>query len=137
MPGLLQHIDAIARSKGRGVLFLTFEDKSSELFHVPDFEEHLGRIDIIKWLDETRIAWSECAGIAYVNALLPYSGQIYIDLPLDNTLPEYRKLEAFLEHPDGTVRFDKVQFCYLPLDVAMKNAEHDEPGFWDKWAKNF
>ncbi len=137
MPSLLQHIDAIARSKGRGALFLSFREEGSEFFHVPDFEEHSGRIAIIKWLDENRIAWSECAGLANPNALLPYAGQIYIDLPLDNTLPEYRKLEAFLEHPDGTLRFAKVQFCYLPLDIAMKNAEHDEPGFWDQWAKSF
>ena len=137
MQSLLQHIDAIARSKGRGVLFLTFVDESSELFHVPDFEGHPARTEIIKWLDENRVAWSECAGFANPNALMPYAGQIYIDLPFDNTLPEYRKLEAFLERPDGTLRFDKVQFRYLPLDVALKNAEHDESGFWDKWAENF
>jgi len=101
---------------------------------VPDFEEHLVRIEIIKWLDESRIAYSECAGFANPTALLPYSGQLYIDLPFDNTLPEYRKLEAFLEHPDGTSRFDKVQFNYLPLEVAMRNVDH-EPGFWDKWAE--
>ncbi|PNG12253.1 hypothetical protein CXK97_19930 [Stutzerimonas stutzeri] len=83
------------------------------------------------------MAWTECAGFANPNALLPYSGQIYLDLPFDNTLSEYRKLEAFLEHPDGTLRFDKVRFAYLPLDVAMKNAEHDEPGFWEHWAENF
>jgi len=29
-----------------------------------------------------------------------------------------------------------MQSCYLPLDVAMKNAEHDETGFWDKWAES-
>jgi len=137
MPLLIDHIDAIARSKGRDVLFLTFKDEEADPFGDSDYEEHAGRIEIIQWLDENGFAWKECGGIANVNAILAYAGQIYIDVPYDKTLPEYRKLEAFLENPDGTVRFDKVQFCYLPLEVAMKNVEHDEPGFWDRWIENF
>ena len=25
----------------------------------------------------------------------------------------------------------KVLFLYLPLEIAMKNAHHDEPGYWE------
>ena len=35
------------------------------------------------------------------------------------------------------MRNEQVQFFYLPLEHAMRNAHHDEPGFWDKWADNF
>lgn len=31
-------------------------------------------------------------------------GQIYIDVPFDQALPEYRKLAGFLENQDGTMR---------------------------------
>jgi hypothetical protein len=35
------------------------------------------------------------------------------------------------------MKFEGAKFCYLPLAVAMENAHHDEPGFWDRWAENF
>jgi hypothetical protein len=44
-----------------------------------------------------------------------------------------------VDHIDKIAR-DKgrgLLFCYLPLDLAMKNKHHDEPGFWDRWADNF
>ena len=31
----------------------------------------------------------------------------------------------------------EVTFFYCPLDKAMENAAHDEPGFWQRWAENF
>ena len=34
----------------------------------------------------------------------------------------------------GTIRcerFDNVMFLYMPLELAMKNAEQDEPGFFE------
>lgn len=35
------------------------------------------------------------------------------------------------------MRFPEVIFAYLPLETAMENSEHDELGFWDRWAENF
>jgi len=46
-------------------------------------------------------------------------------------------VQAFLEYPDGTMRFDDVKFYVVPLQDPMKNAHHDEPGFWERWAENF
>ncbi|MBU9454253.1 hypothetical protein KTE10_10405 [Burkholderia multivorans] len=66
-----------------------------------------------------------------------YAGEIFIDVPFDETDSEYRKVKAFLEHPDDTMRFDDVRFYVVTLQIAMKNAHHDEPGFWDRWADNF
>ena len=69
--------------------------------------------------------------------MIPYHGQIYIDIPFEPSAPEFKSLEAFLEFPDGKSRLDGVTFFYLPLAKAMENAAHDEPGFWDRWAENF
>ena len=66
-----------------------------------------------------------------------YAGEIFIDVPFDETDSQYRKLQAFLEHADGTSRFDDVRFFVVSLALAMKNAHHDEPGFWDRWADHF
>ena len=38
---------------------------------------------------------------------------------------------------DGSMRFSEAAFLYLPLEKAMLNAAHDEPGFWDRWAQTF
>jgi hypothetical protein len=35
------------------------------------------------------------------------------------------------------MRHDGVRFYAMSLDHAMDNAEHDEPGFWERWAEGF
>ena len=130
---LIQNIDAITRSKKRGVLYLIFKNGRSEPFHVPDYDNLPDRTEIIQWLDSNQIAWKPCAEYASPNRILPYRGQIYIDIPYDKNLPAYQKLESFLELPDASMRFKNVTFAYLPLDRAKLNDEHDEPGIWDKW----
>ncbi|WP_340122667.1 hypothetical protein [Methylobacter svalbardensis] len=58
--------------------------------------------------------------------------------PLDrNTLTCSRYLRDYLENPDGSMRFETVGFWVLPLETAMKNAHHDESGFWERWAEDF
>lgn len=61
-----------------------------------------------------------------------YNGFLYVDVPYDVDNEDFKKLSAYLEHPDGTMRFDDMIFAYFPLERAMKNKHHDEPGFWDK-----
>lgn len=144
MPLLIQYIDAIARQKNRGVLFIEFIDEQNCIinnddadFHYPsiNWRELLLRQEIIKWLDENRIPWMPCGQFANTSFMLSYQGQIYVDVPYDIAQLEYRQLSTYFENSDGSMRFSNVRFCYLPLDVAMKNAEHDEPGFWEKWAE--
>jgi hypothetical protein len=36
---------------------------------------------------------------------------------------------AFLETPDGKMKIEGAEFRYWPLEVAMKNKHHDEPGY--------
>jgi len=147
MPCLIEFIDAIARKKKRGVLYIGF---SPETQSGSDGEEDVGpmfpsvewktppvRQPVINWLDENEIAWKPCGHIADPSVMLSYQGQIYIDLPYAQDLPEYQKLAEFLENPDGSMRLPRVEFWYLPLEIALRNAHHDEPGFWAKWAESF
>jgi hypothetical protein len=138
---ILEHIDAIARKKGRDVLFLDFPQKKIDdefdFFVDADWDNLPVRLQVIAWLDKNKIEWSECGNFANENIMCGYRGRIYIDVPFDTENPVFQKLSGYLETPDGEMKIDGVIFCYLPLDVAMKNAHHDEPGFWDRWAENF
>ena len=60
-----------------------------------------------------------------------YMNAIYLDVPYDKTLPLYQELEAYLQYDDDRMRHEHVWFFYLPLEDAMRNAEQDEPGFFD------
>lgn len=145
MPMLIEYIDAIARQKRRDVLYVVFRPPASDN---KDDEEILSQADwewetlpirqqIIDWLGAQGIGWEPCDHFANESLMMSYRGQIYVDVPFDESLPAFKALQAFLELPDGSMRFPEVNFFYYPLDKAMENAAHDEPGFWDRWAENF
>jgi hypothetical protein len=125
---LIEHIDAIARKKQRTVLHVIFHARLSEPF---DWEASSARRQIIAWLDAQGIDWMPCGHVANDAFLCSYRGQIYIDVPFDESHPDYRRVRDYLEHPDGTMAIDGAKFCYYPLSEAMKNAHHDAPGYWD------
>jgi len=143
MPSVIEYIDAIARQKKRDVLYVQFHRWEEtprggrKLVTRGDWRTLPARKQIIEWLDANDIGWSCCGQYAILNFEIAYLGQVYIDIPYDKASSEYRKLEAFLENPDGSARIPGASFCYLPYEVAMENAEHDEPGYWDRWAENF
>jgi hypothetical protein len=145
MPMLIEHIDAIARQKQRDVLYVVFNAPASDN---QDEKEILGQADlewetlpirqpIIDWLDAQGIGWKPCGHFADVNLMMGYRGRLYIDLPFDKSLPAFQVLTAFLELPDGSMRFPEATLFYCPLDKALENAAHDAPGFWARWAENF
>ena len=149
MPMLIEYIDAIARQKQRDVLYVTFNtsvpasEKTAEIDEMEafalkrvDWEDLPVRQQIIDWLESNGVAWQRCGGFARTNGWSSYQGQLYIDVAYDASLPQYLKLAAFLENPDGSMRLPNTTFSYLPLAHAMENAHHDEPGFWEKWAEN-
>jgi hypothetical protein len=35
------------------------------------------------------------------------------------------------------MKLSGVLFYCLPLELPLKNAHYDEPGFWEKWAEDF
>lgn len=150
MPQLLEYIDSICRKKQRDVLYLRFVapntepwDNDSDDGTCDGFDDYVDgrnlevRRQIIEWLDQNQIAWQPCGPIANENCWESYRGQIYLDVPYDQNLDAYQHLEAFLENPDGSMRFPEVEFWRLSLNLAMKNSHHDEPGFWEKWAEKF
>jgi len=141
MPMLISFIDAIAREKGRDVLFVRFGDVDEQIESSwdsgHDWKHDQNRIDLITWLNAQGICWSPCGGFASENCMSSYQGDIYLDVPFDKTNPVYQELAHRLENPDETRKIPSVTFCYLPLASAMRNAHHDEPGFWEKWAENF
>lgn len=174
MPMLIEHIDKIARDKGRGVLLLHFSDVAFTIENVKKYrkayrsywlkyghwedddgskihrqqqsfvifdngEDNPSRQNIIDWLDANQIEWNPCAHFASENGWCAYQGQIYLDFPFDESNEQYQKFANFIQEDDHgwSQVFEAVQWCYLPLDIAMENAHHDEPGFWDRWAENF
>ena len=143
MPQLIEHIDAIARKLKRDVCFLRFSDpvglnlddeESQSCWH---WEASAIRQTVIEWLQDNQIGWRRCADIADTNYMQSYAGQIYIDVVFDEADPVYQKTAAYLENEDGSPRHPSVAFFVLGLGVAMKNAHHDEPGFWERWAEDF
>ena len=141
MPMKIEHIDAIARKVQRDVLYLEFNPKPT--VDADGNKNFVGwqtlpiRQRVIDWLDSKGIAWRCCGHYANVNVMVGYRGQIYVDAPFEQSNPDFQALTLFLENPDGTMRFSDCTFYYCPLDHAMKNAAHDEPGFWERWADGF
>lgn len=119
MPALIEHIDAIARSKQRDLLYL-------------EFDAHAGRAQVLAWLDLHGMPWQECGPFCDGSGMQSYRGQVYIEVPYDESLPQYRELRDYLEHADGSMRQDGVRFYAMPLSMAMRNVHHDEPGFWEE-----
>ena len=141
MPMLIEHIDAIARKLQRDVLYIGFNspekiDGEAKTSHI-NWEKLPIRQQVIDWLDAKGIGWLCCGHYANVNVMDCYRGQIYVDVLFEPSDSDYKDLTLFLENPDGSMRFPDCTFYYCPLDHAMKNSEHDEPGFWEKWAENF
>jgi hypothetical protein len=141
MPELIEHIDAIARQQQRAVLYLEFHSATAAdptgLRREYDYASDPQRRAVLVWLDEQGLAWGQCGEFADINTIAPYKGQIYLEVPYDDSLADYRRLRDYLENPDGSMRLLNVRFCVMPLDYAMRNAEHDVPGFWERRAEEF
>ena len=143
----IKHIDKIAREKNRTVLFVSFEPlitESDQRYQMlppnhfyRDFENDTNRQQLISWLNDNKIEWVACGHIASESGWQAYSGNIYIDVPLDETDSQFVKLQNHLETPEGEPRNPQVKLWAYDISDAMKNAHHDEPGFWAKWAENF
>lgn len=69
--------------------------------------------------------------------MVSWLGQVCLDLPYDEALPEVRVPRDDLEHPDGTMRHAGLRSLVMPLDHAMESAAHGEPGFRQRWAEDF
>ncbi|MGF6570042.1 hypothetical protein ABH945_002153 [Paraburkholderia sp. GAS333] len=135
MPQLLEPIDAIARKLNRDVLYLEF--LMAQRPHRVDYRSLDSRLQIVRWFGSEGIEWRECGQVASETVIRSYTGEIFINVPFSEADDGYRKVQAFLEFPDGSMRYEDVRFYVVSLELAMKNAHHDEPGFWGRWADNF
>ena len=143
MPQLIEYIDAIARKTQSDVCFLRFSDPaehSEDVDGAPscwNWEKSAVRQAVIVWLQGNQISWRPCGDVADTNFMQSYAGQIYIDVAFDEADPDYQKTLGYLENADGSTRLPGVGFFVLELGIAMKNAHHDDPGFWARWAEDF
>jgi len=137
MPGLIEHIDAIARKEGRAMLYIEFHPQAFSEWRRYCYGNDPMRIDVLAWLDAQGFTWQACGSFATPDRMFPYLGQVALDVPYDECLPEYRRLRDYLEYPDGTMRHAGVRFCVMPLDYALRNVSHDAPGFWESVGENF
>ncbi len=128
MPFLIKHIDQIAREKQRDVLYVDFD---RELYPDYDYKNWQIRQDLINWLDEQDISYQFWAGMASEYSFESYHGQLYLDVIYDENDPVYQRLSRHLEDEQGKPKIKGVLFFYCPLDMAMQNKHHDEPGFWE------
>jgi hypothetical protein len=134
MPRILKHVDQIAREKNRDVLYVAFDN---EIYDGYDYKEWVSRTQLILWLENYQIRYIECSHVASENYMESYRGEIYIDVPYDENNPTYIQVRDYLENPDGSSRIPGLIFYLLPLEIAMRNKHHDEPGFWENWAEKF
>lgn len=145
MPRLIKHIDKIAREKNRAALFCSFESADTErrsVMKAPnhqhrEWETDVNRQELIEWLEGNGINWEACGHFASESGWMAYGGNIYIDVPWDETDAQFVKVQAHLENSDGTPKNPQIKFWVVSLEEAMTNAHHDEPGFWEKWAETF
>ena len=124
MPRILEPIDLIARKKQRDVLYLRFAMYNRERCPTRD--------QVLKWLEQNSIRHEMCYDFWSDGLIeIPYQGSIYLDLPYDLTDTRYQMLQSYFENTDGSMNLPGVTFCLLPLSLALKNAHHDDPGYWD------
>jgi hypothetical protein len=124
MPQLLKTLDEIAREKQRDVLCVMFFDPRRLIPKQLSVARRKLRSELIQFLDDHSISWSECFDPACENLLIyPFAGSIYLDVPYDLADPSYRLIAAYLETPDGKSRYEDMHFGVRTLAAAIKNAE--------------
>lgn len=131
MPITLKSIDKIGREKNRDVLYIAFDEK---VFPSNKYKDYENRADLLKWLDENNIGYEMCFEYCSPNGFRTYRGQLYIDVPFDETLNKYNLLNNHIEFSDGALRFQGIGLFALPLAIAIKNAYMDEPDYVASWA---
>lgn len=144
MPCLIKHIDQVAREVNRDVLLVSFETANSDSLSSKapwhdnnNFETDVNRCMLIDWLDANNIGWMPIGDVASEYGFRSYHGNIYIDVPFDKNNPDFELLQQHLENEDDTPRNPLVKLWVYSLEDAIKNAHHDAPDFWDKWAETF
>jgi len=123
MPQLIMHIDQLAMENRRDALFVEFAENFVDNKRTGRREYYKAsetRKRLIQFLEENQIDAQECGPPSNSGYMCGYWGNLYIHVPYDESNSDYRKVQAFLEHEDGSMRFSDARFCYFPYEHAKK-----------------
>ena len=140
MPTILKNIDHIALEKQRDVLYITFHGKDEDMIQNIrngedfDYEQCQKRIDLIAWLQQNHIQFKECFSFSSKSGWIsfPYLGEIYLDVPFDETDSQYQLLYEHLENVDGSMKIEGVIWWCYPLEKAIEISKLPEID-WDNF----
>lgn len=120
-------IDGIARQLGRDVLFLALLDEEGESLDIYAEIE-----PVTNWLEANGTIYRLCTafeeGVVYIEG---GPGCIYLDVEANTDL---RQLAILVDKfgPVGSPQsVSGFQLSVLTIEDALKNAEQDDPSFWD------
>lgn len=151
-PIVLRTLDQIAREKQQDALFVIFHKifhKSSEeqrglslvshqrepyLPYDPryidtscfDYVRCHERQLFVQWLYENNINFEECWGFGSVRTYR-HKGQIYIDVPYDESNSQYQLISQYLENPDGSLKDPSIAWYVLKLEIATLYKDYVDP----------
>jgi len=66
-----------------------------------------------------------------------HDGSLALETPYIPDGDEVRLLDSYFETSDARPSVEGRVLNLLPLNELMKNAHHDEHGFWEAWADRF
>ena len=138
---LIYPADQIARQLQRGVLYVAFggpETDADDPYFLENmfegYKRNVIRPKFLEFLDSHKIEHQHCLPCEPVKGsglICGYFGHIYVNVIYNVDDPNYQLVQQFLEHDDGTMRYEDVNFYYLSLENALKNAHHDT----EEWKK--
>ncbi|AJI53742.1 hypothetical protein [Francisella philomiragia] len=125
----IKTIDQIAREKQRDVLFI--QVKPNPLKSFEHYRNYKPWQEIKSWLEDNDIPHEICGPFFEDQIVIEgYCGDIYIDLPNDDSLAMIQKIDEYFNYT-GERLDGKVRLCILSYDTAIKYAERDTAEFWD------
>ncbi len=120
-------IDGIARQLGRDVLFIALLDEEDESLDIYTEIE-----PVTNWLEANSIIYRLCTaceeGVVYIEG---GPGCIYLDVEPNTDLRQLAVLVDKFGPVGGPQSVSGFQLSVLTLEDALKNAEQDDPSFWD------
>jgi len=126
MPQLIMHIDQLAMDNRRDVLFVRFAESfegQKRMGSREYYKKSKIRQRLLEFLEENEIGSIECGPPSNSGYMSGYWGEIYIDVPFDESDSDYRKVQAFLENEDGSMKFDDARFYYFPYEYAKESIQ--------------
>lgn len=120
-------IDSISRQLRHDVLFIALLDDTGEYVDIYEEIEY-----ITDWLQATDIPHQLCTAFAEdVVYIEGGPGCIFLDVMTETDPEKFAKLISKFGNIEGQPLISGFQLCILKFEDALKNAEQDDPAFWD------